>query len=194
MSELRTIIENAIKNISFLNEDNNEITYRTYAEEPYYSDINGSFINKPEGGLWGCRDDSWKNWCTDEGFACSSSYFDWVLQPNCKVFIIDSEEDFIHLLKNYSSEIDGNIGIDYLKLAKDYDAVELTPKGNNSLHYGIKTNDPEFQDPKYKRAFMYALNVWDVPSICVFYPSKSIKVVNEYHVEYDDEDYNSYDD
>lgn len=108
---------------------------------------------------------------------CVSSLL--ILKHFTNVYTINTEEDFIYLLKKYGSLINGMYGIDYLKLAKDYDAVELTPAGNIHLHYGIDTNDPELQNPQYKSALMMAMNAWDVPSICVFYPNKTVQIIKE---------------
>lgn len=159
-----------------------EVIYRTYMDEQFLNDIESyGFRNKPEGGLWGCRDDSWKNWCEDNDYPCSINYFEWSLKPGAKVYTIDSEDDFIYLLKNYSAEekdYNGNPTyiIDFLKLANDYDAVELTPAGNNKLHFSITSNDPELQDPRYKRALSITLNAWDIPSICVFRPKNTVEI------------------
>lgn len=161
-----------------------KVIYRTYMDKQFLNDIkNYSVINKPRGGLWGCRDDSWKNWCADNNYPCSINYFDWSLKPSTKVYIIDSEEDFIYLLKNYSAEEKDYTGnptcvIDFLKLANDYDAVELTSAGNDKLHHSITSNDPELQDPKYKESLLLALNAWDVPSICVFHPKNTVEIEN----------------
>ena len=159
-----------------------EVVYRTYMDQRFLNDIESyGFRNKPEGGLWGCRDDSWRDWCARNDYPCARNYFDWSLKPGAKVYTIDSEDDFIYLLKNYSAEekdYNGNptYVIDFLKLANDYDAVELTPAGNNKLHYSITSNDPELQDPRYKRALSITLNAWDIPSICVFHPKNTVEV------------------
>ena len=178
MSKWERIVESILKdhNITLSEE---QTIYRTYADKPYLNDVDGSFANKPSRGLWGCRDDSWKEWCKDNDFGYNPNYFEWTLKPNTKTYIINTEEDFIYLLKKYGSLINGTYGIDYLKLAKDYDAIELTKNGNTHLHYGIDTKDPELQDHKYRMALMMAMNAWDVPSICVFNPSKTIDIIEK---------------
>jgi hypothetical protein len=158
--------------------ENNTVVYRTYADKPYFNDIDGSFLNKPSKGLWGCRDDSWKEWCKDNNFEYNSNYFEWILKPGAKVFTINTKEDFTHLLKKYGSNLNGIYSIDYLKLANDYDAVELTKEGNLHLHYSINVDDPELQDTQYKYALLMALNMWDVPSICVFHPKETIEILS----------------
>jgi len=166
------------ESIAKLNEE--QIIYRTYADKPYLNNIDGSFMNKPSKGLWGCRDNGWKEWCEENDFGYDSHYFEWTLKPESKLYTVSNKNDFIYLLKNYQlEESDGNVFIDYSKLAKDYDAIELTKNGNMDLHYGIETDDPELQDPKYRIALTMAMNTWDVPSICVFNPSKTVNVINK---------------
>ena len=179
MSEFKKLVERILaKNNIYLTES--QVTYRTYADKPYLNNIEGSFINKPTRGLWGCRDDSWKEWCEENDFGYNPNYFEWQLKPGTKVYTINTVEDFIYLLKNYQTEeYADSVYIDYLKLSKDYDAVELTENGNIHLHYNVETNDPELQDPKYKTALMIALNGWDVPSICVFNPNKTVQIIEE---------------
>lgn len=180
MSEIRSIVENILKkNLSFLKEAVEDVVYRTYGNEHYLdNNIYASEMNKPRGGLWGCRDDSWKNWCNEEEFRCSDNYFEWTLKPGSKVFTIDSSNDFLDLLENYASpDDDGNLYIDFMELSHDYDAVELTERGNRALHFSIK--NPEYESRGYKRALTIALNLWDVPSICVFRPRECVEVINQ---------------
>lgn len=179
MSKWRRIVENILKeNNIVLNEE--QVIYRTYADKPYLNNIEDNHMNKPTRGLWGCRDDSWKEWCEENDFDYDPHYFEWTLKPGSKLYTINNKNDFIYLLKNYQAEgPDGSIFISYLKLAKDYDAVELTQNGNIHLHYGIETDDPELQDPKYTMALAMAMNTWDVPSICVFNPSKTVDIIEK---------------
>lgn len=170
MSKFRELVEKILA-------ENNRVIYTTYADEPYYTDITDSFLNKPRGGLWGCLDDSWREWCTREDFYCSDNRYDWTLKPGTKVFTINSEDDFIYLLKNYNKEENDYYMIDYLKLSNDYDAVELTSRGNNVLHYSLQNLDLETENPKYKKALSIALNLWDVPSICVFHPKETVEII-----------------
>ena len=178
-SQFRKIVEDILKENNIVL-DEEQVIYRTYADKPYLNNIDNSFMNKPLRGLWGCRDNSWKEWCEENDFGYNPSYFEWTLKPNSKLYTVNNTNDFIYLLKNYQFEdSDGNIFIDYLKLAKDYDAVELTKNGNNELHFGIKIDDTELQNPKYARALRIGMNLWDVPSICIFNPSKTIDIINE---------------
>lgn len=178
MSRFREIAENILKENNIVL-DEEQVIYRTYADKPYLNNISGNFINKPEGGLWGCRDDSWKEWCEDNNFGYNPNYFEWTLKHGTKIFTIDTEEDFIYLLKNYGTDTEYYYVIDFIKLSNDYDAVELTPNGNMNLHWQVITDDPELQAPKYKSTLRIALNTWDVPSICVFNPSKTVDIIEK---------------
>ena len=181
MSNFRQLVENILAKHKALTEE--AVVYRTYMDKQWLNDITGNFLNKPIRGLWGCRDDSWKNWCSREDFPCSTNYFDWILKPGTKLYTIDSTEDFAYLLKKYprinaADPNDVDIYIDFFKVAKDYDAVELTKKGLKELRFDAKTNDPEMQDPKYRRGLAMACYAWDVPSICVFYPKNTVQILN----------------
>ena len=81
--------------------------------------------------------------------------------------------------------------IDFMKMWYDgYDAVEIMPEANSRLHMGIGNMAGDFRpknvttarlinDKRYSTAMLMGLNVWDVPSICVFDPKKSVVVVSE---------------
>ncbi len=176
MSEFKAFVESLKK--LYLKESEPTI-YRTYSDGTHFTDLTGSMsFDKPSGGLWGCRDDSWKNWCAGENFPCSANYFEWKLKPTAKLFTIDTPEDFVFLLKNYCDKSTETYHIDFEKMSNDYDAIELTANGNSALHNGLSTNDPEIlDDPGYKFALIFALNAWDVPSICVFHPKDSIDII-----------------
>ena len=165
-----------------------EQVYRTYiVNKNGYKNVHpipGSAINKPTGGLWGCRGTEWDDWCKAEEFRHHIGYYGWKLKEGAKVYTIEHENDFFYLAFNYMS-----LGstIDFKKLAKDgYDAVELTSEMNLEYHLGV---NGEFEsknimakkvltEPKYCMARLMALNSWDVPSICVFDPEKTVEVVS----------------
>lgn len=167
--------------------------YRTYAKEviTYFRSIEGSFINKPRGGLWGCRGDEWYDWCKAEEFPCADTYFEWQLKEGTKVYTIENENDFIYLLRNFPSEV-RHAGleptvesIDFIKLWKSgYDAVELTEEANNAIHLGFRSEIKNFttaqliSDKKYALAMLMGINSWDVPSICVFDPQKTVCIIS----------------
>lgn len=181
MSKFRQLVESLLINYKALTEE--AVVYRTYMDEQWLNDIKGNHAGeKPYGCLWGCRDDSWRKWCAREAFPCSANYFEWTLKPGTKVYTINTVEDFVYLLKHYPLLYDDSpirYKIDFLKLAQDYDAVELTEKGNSVLHYRVHTDDPDVQGPEYKYALQMGLNSWDVPSVCVFYPKNTVKLLGK---------------
>ena len=167
--------------------------YRTYAKEimDEFRPIVASFCNKPKGGLWGCRDTAWYDWCRAEEFSDVSTYFEWHLKEGTKVYTIENENDFIYLLKNFPNEV-RHAGlepkvdsIDFVKLWKSgYDAVELTEEANIAMHLGFRSEIKNFttaqlmSDKKYATAMLMGLNAWDAPSICVFDPQETVCVVS----------------
>lgn len=170
--------------------------YRTYIEKiEYYKlwrHIFGSHCNKPLGGLWGCRGSEWDDWCRAEDFRKHIGYYEWKLKEGSKVYTIDHENDFLYLVKTYP-HLDDNIifgydSIDFEKMRDDgYDAVELSREGNNKLHLFIGVSSFNIRNiialevsnnKLYHTAIILGLNSWDVPSICVFNPDKTVEVVS----------------
>lgn len=101
--------------------------------------------NKPDGGLWGSTytpeenyPSDWVDWCVGDFYNTSSCRFgvSYELNPNGRVCEITSVEDYRSMMKTYGrsqfSPADnapkwGNITtIDWVKLAKDYDAFHIT--------------------------------------------------------------------
>ena len=174
-------------------------TYRTYAKEVIYDfrSIEGSFANKPRGGLWGCRGDEWWSWAYSEEFPCADTYFEWQLKEGSKIYTIENENDFVYLMKNFYHEVPYDIrdigptpvdSIDYIKLWEaGYDAVELTEEANNKLHFGLRNGIDNIKNfttmhlvnsTKFTTAMLLGLNSWDVPSICVFDPRETVLITS----------------
>lgn len=151
------------------------IRYKTYMREipKKFKKVNVSFCNKPNGGLWGCRGDEWKEWCEAEEFALENlkTCFIWRLKRGSKVYKIKTKKDFDYLVNNYVMYIDGMpMSIDFVKLSKEYDAVEAVGDIVYKLRYGTcrDINDKLFL---IKSMGLYS---WDVPSICVMNPDKVV--------------------
>lgn len=179
--------------------------YRTYAREIItdFRPIVASFCNKPKGGLWGCRGSEWYDWCQAEEFSDVHTYFEWQLKEGSKVYVIENENDFVYLLSKYPHTAEVGFiedfkavydSIDYMKMWADgYDAVELTDEANARLHMGLGGlgTISEGYKPKniatanlisskqYTGALLMGLNSWDVPSICVFDPKKSVIITSK---------------
>lgn len=117
---------------------------------------------KPEGGLWGSpvnAEYGWKDWCKDEGFReCDpSNAFTFRLKPGAKVLTIDSVEIFDTLPRqerNWDYGVWDEV-LDFEKLARDYDAVEVLISADRGLYW--------------------KLYGWDCDSILVFRPDAVVE-------------------
>lgn len=127
------------------------------------------FAKKPIGGLWACRYEpdnegrvsAWDTWCDYEEFP--GSWDEGVLfnlKSSARVYTIDSFKDFAELMKKYeyqSKEDNFFFGgfservLDFEALAEDFDALELTAKGQDETRWSTP----------------YDLYGWDIPSLLV---------------------------
>ena len=158
-----------------------DVIYRTYFNGEFnkgYIDRIGlvsgseiSLMNKPRGGLWGCRGTEWLDWCNAEHFRSYDSYYTWKLTKDAKLFYIDSIEDIVKLF-SYRSPIPNTTGllsslpdsIDWSKVQKDYDAVEISPH----IAYNYRTIPESILGMNN----WFGFSAWDVPSVCVMTKGK----------------------
>lgn len=144
------------------------IKYKSYGKLPkeFYG-VEGSFFNKPRGGLWGCRGEEWRDWCLCEQFEVKKlkHYFYFKLKKNSKVYRIRTKKDFINLCEKYPNYSENTI--DFIEMAKDYDAVEVVGDIVYKLRFGVEENKLGFDMAGH------GLYAWDVPSICVLNPEKA---------------------
>ena len=103
---------------------------------------NRAFFPKPTGGLWASRIDaiySWKDWCIKENFCTDSlnEYFIFSLQESAKVLTIDNTEKLKNLPK--TDDIVGGmyITLDFEKLSKEYDAIEVLISEDPDLYFSL---------------------------------------------------------
>jgi len=177
-----------------------KVVYRTYAEQiPLtFNTVRASGINKPVGGLWGCRNSEWWDWCQSEEFPCADKYFEWELKEGVNIYTVDNENDFVMLLYRYPHVMNVTTGvvpdivdtIDFEKMWADgYDGIELTEEGNDRLHFGLRAGLHDFKpknaltvqlvnDNSYSTPMLLGMNGWDVPSINVFDPDKSVRIIS----------------
>ena len=134
---------------------------------------------KPEGGLWGCREDDpngWEAWCRKEQYQLKrlKKRFSFTLTEDSCVLTLEKEEQLIDLPKQKpwepkdlswmetlepdqiptQEQLDEWLRpnwclLDFEKLAKQYDAIELINAG----------------------AFRSSLNLWDCNCILVMNPN-----------------------
>ena len=100
--------------------------------------VNQMFI-KPLGGLWTSPVDSvfgWKDWCQSEeydGLAGGQMYVQ--LKRTAKIYIIDSLEDLKKIPIQKELRLYGTVFPDFEWIAKQYDAIWLTNKGERETRY-----------------------------------------------------------
>lgn len=115
----------------------------TYLPEKVLPVQNSKWIKpKKEGGCWTSPVDSkwgWKDWNEGEQFAeCNErNSFTICLKETAKIFVIDSLEDLKNapLTDGYSTRV-----LDFEAIAKYYDAIWLTEKGQNATHFSYPLN------------------------------------------------------
>lgn len=149
--------------------------YRTYYKERFeLGDIKPlseepNCLNKPQGGLWGCHGTEWYDWCQAEGFRCYPKYIEWELDKSAQVLVLNDLSDLDWVQDKYGADekiTDTWKIIDWIKVSKDYDAVEVTEYAAYDLHLASSHSNP------------LGYNAWDVPSICVWNMDK-VKVLKE---------------
>lgn len=104
------------------------------------------FRNKPSGGLWTStlHDDgtsAWLDWCEDERWGLTNETVVYALdpEPDASVFVLDSQGDLLRLLGSFARDKDHDLlkprltaQIDFEAVAKHYDAIHLTERGQIS--------------------------------------------------------------
>lgn len=96
---------------------------------------NGPLAVKPKGGLWTSTWEhgscGWIEWCrsNEPGWIEDKDY--WLLTPNpeTRVLHVDSMKDLQALHKAYPHDQHGFLGYDFVTMARDYDAMHLTDRG-----------------------------------------------------------------
>lgn len=101
---------------------------------------------KPEGGLWASNVNAeygWKDWCRDENFReCNiENSFKFKLSDSARVLEINSVKDLEDLPLVSGTKLEGNpyfcIPLDFEKICKNYDAIELTISNDWRLYYSL---------------------------------------------------------
>jgi len=121
----------------------------------------GFVCNKPPYGLWASAVDSefgWREWCEGEGFKIESfnKSFEFELAENANILRVEHYSD----IKDYASIVQVSIiplyKIDYKRMMKDYDGLELINFGLNEVFYG-----------------------WECESIIIWNPDVIIPIANK---------------
>jgi len=141
------------------------IHYGTIGFHPdFFKPIENKRFVKPEGGFWTSPVNSkwgWKDWCDSEDFRpCIDGY---KYNVNGNIITIDCVEDMLDLpwfsVKGYDY-------IDFELLAKSYDAIHLTKRGEELTR---------FTHPK-------SLYGWDCESVLILNKSAIKEVASEAEV------------
>lgn len=121
---------------------------------------------KPYGGLWASRVDAeygWKEWTEDNEYRTDyynkDNYFKFKLRDDAKILVINDVKQLDKLPKvksKFNLPIENtNIYLDFEKLAKEYDAIEV-------LISEEKVNPLDFNNSLY-----WKLYGWDCDSILI---------------------------
>ena len=124
-------------------------------------------ITKPKGGLWASRVDAnfgWKDFCLKEKYSMDfEDYFTFELKENARILEIRTIKDLEGLPraldnKPYFDKKEFIIKLDFEKLSKEYDAIEVFIDEINELYF--------------------KLYGWDCESILIM-NSNVIKIIND---------------
>ena len=85
-----------------------------------------SAVRKPN-GLWYACDSSWKDFVQREG-GWGGYRYKYLLEVNLnRMCVIRTEKELLDFNSKYGIEIRWSTGIDWLKVSKDYDGIEICP-------------------------------------------------------------------
>ena len=113
----------------------------TFEKEKFKSIKNLPECTKPFGGFWASRVNtkiSWKNWCEDTQFETNlNDSFIFTLNSNAKVLTISNIEQLQSLPKIewITSMVQTNL--DFEKLAKEYDTIEVLISKDGNLYHEL---------------------------------------------------------
>ena len=175
----KIIGENAFKDYNFnkkieiddriINTDDNEIVLKEIKEEEM---ISGN--HKPK-GLWYSFGTQWLSLCKDEtsvGLEIKENNFK--INVNCKILKIKNVKEFDDFEKTYGYGYGYGYGIDWKKVYKNYDGIEIYNENNFQYLFDKKTSN------WYK--------TWEIGSGCIW---KNCKIEAE-RIEIKDEDIQKY--
>ena len=103
---------------------------------------NIQLFTKPRGGFWASRIDAkfgWKDWCIDEEFRDidENDAFRFKLKNDAKVLYINNTDILSRLPMAQNRGTDIFIFLDFEKLSKEYDAIEVNISECRDLYYSL---------------------------------------------------------
>lgn len=121
--------------------------HREFEPELFRDIRNRQSMSKPSGGLWASDINAtygWKDWCNAENFrACDDkNAFCFVLNENAKILTIKSVKDLEKLPKveNEFSKFSSWVCLEFEKLAKKYDAIEVIKNEDEGVYWNRVIN------------------------------------------------------
>lgn len=120
--------------------------HRKFSKEMYRPIENIQLFTKPKGGFWASRIDAkfgWKDWCIDEEFRDidENNAFRFKLKDGAKVLYINNTDilSTLPMARNKLPLLRTNIFIflDFEKLSKEYDAIEVNISECRDLYYSL---------------------------------------------------------
>ena len=123
--------------------------YVHYGHKKFYKEMCGPIENiqlftKPRGGFWASRIDAefgWKDWCIDQEFRDidENDAFRFRLKDDAKVLYINNINilSTLPMAQNTLSLPGINIFLDFEKLSKEYDAIEVNISECRDLYYSL---------------------------------------------------------
>ncbi len=99
-------------------------------------------FTKPRGGLWGSRVNAefgWKDWCLENDYQSDlENSFVFSLDNNAKLLVIERKEQLKELPRMESSIVSKLwVTLDFEKLSKDYDAIEVLISKDFKLYHEL---------------------------------------------------------
>lgn len=115
-----------------------------YSKDKFKEIKNERLFTKPIGGLWASRVDTeygWKNWTEDEHFRTEvyreDNYFKFKLKDEAKVLVMDNAKQILDLPKQKNEFNFSFVCLDFEKLAKEYDAIEVLISQDGKLYWDL---------------------------------------------------------
>lgn len=122
-----------------------------------FDEIKNDFPFKPKGGLWASRYSSYNGWldfCLLKRYETEElkKSFIFSLDKSARILTIDSIRKLDKIIDNYSFVCDlGFLRLDFEKISKDYDAVEVLISKESKLYdrmYGWDCDSIVILNPK----------------------------------------------
>lgn len=111
-------------------------------DEKVFTEIRNAGFVKPYGGLWASNINAefgWKNWCEEEDFSecIEENSFKFKLKENARILRIDDAAKLKELPTINSIYKFSWINLDFEKIKKEYDAIEVIISEDRQLYWDL---------------------------------------------------------